>query len=77
MLAHTVTIDRTGRVTLPKSVLEALNLKKESEILLEVTAAGILLTPKRPLPPITERIANMNLPAPDWEQMEAEIEAGR
>ena len=79
MSLQTVTIDRAGRVALPKQALDALGAQtsQEAEVALEVTEGGVILKPKRAATPITDRIAAMNLPVADWEQMEREIEAGR
>ncbi|MFQ5614178.1 MAG: AbrB/MazE/SpoVT family DNA-binding domain-containing protein [Anaerolineae bacterium] len=76
---HMLTIDQTGRITLPKQVLKALGVEASHtvEVLIELTEAGIIIRPKRTLIPITERIAAMDLPVAAWEGMEQEIEAGR
>jgi len=76
MCAQTLTLDRTGRLPLPLSVLEALSLSPEAEVVIELTAAGLLIRPKSAVPPITARIAGLDLPVADWEQMEAEITEG-
>ena len=54
---------------------EALGLFSETDALVELTAKGIFIRPKLSATPITEKIANMNLPVSDWAQMEKEIEA--
>lgn len=79
MLTHTITIDRAGRITLPRQVLDALGLStsREIEVIIELTAEGIVLKPKISATPLTDHIAAMNLPVADWEQMEQEIAAGR
>lgn len=73
----TTTVDRQGRVKLPRQILDALGVQNETEIVIEITASGALIKPRQTLTPITEKIAAMNLPAADWEQMEQEIEEGR
>ena len=73
----TTTVDRQGRVKLPRQILDALGVQSETEIVIEITAAGALIKPHQTLTPITEKIAAMNLPVADWEQMEQEIVEGR
>jgi len=79
MSSQTVTIDRAGRIALPKQALDALgaHTAQEAEVVLELTETGVILKPKREMTPITDRIAAMNLPVADWKQMEQEINAGR
>ncbi len=74
---QTIRTDRTGRVTLPATVLTALGIGPDTEVTIEITAAGILIRPVSTLPPITRRIAAMDLPVANWEDMEREIERGR
>ena len=77
MFTQTITIDRAGRITLPKQILDALGVRPEAEVVIELTETGLVIKPKHLITPITERIAAMNLPVADWDQMEQEIEAGR
>ena len=77
MFAQTITIDPVGRITLPEQILDALGLRPETELVIELKETVAVLKPKRSLPPITARIAAMNLPVADWEVMEKEIDAGR
>ncbi len=77
MFTQTVTIDRAGRITLPKQILDALGVRPEAEVVIELMETGLVIKPKHPITPITERIAAMNLPVAAWDQMEQEIEAGR
>lgn len=77
MLAQTITIDRAGHIALPKQILDALGLRPEAEVVIELTETAIMIKPKHPTVPITERIAAMGLPVAGWDQMEQEIEAGR
>jgi len=74
MFAQTITIDRLGRITLPKQILDALGVQPETEVVIELADKEVVIKPKQPFTPITERIATMNLPVADWEQMEREIE---
>jgi bifunctional DNA-binding transcriptional regulator/antitoxin component of YhaV-PrlF toxin-antitoxin module len=79
MSVETTTIDRTGRIILPETVLTALGISpsQETEVVIELTETGILIKPKPPRTSITERIAAMELPVADSDEMEQEIEAGR
>ena len=77
MFTQTITIDRAGRITLPKQILDALGVHPEAEVVIELMETGVVIKPKHPITPITGRIAAMNLPVADWDQMEQEIEAGR
>jgi bifunctional DNA-binding transcriptional regulator/antitoxin component of YhaV-PrlF toxin-antitoxin module len=77
MFAQTITIDRTGCITLPKQILDALGVHPMAEVVIELTERGVVIRPQHPIASITERIAAMNLPVAGWEQMEQEIEAGR
>ncbi len=77
MFAQTITIDQAGRITLPKQILDALDLHPEAEVIIELTETGVVIKPKRSITPVTERIAALGLPVADWDQMEQEIEAGR
>ena len=76
MSPQTVTIDHAGRITLPKSALDALGVCPDEEVTLLLTDGGLVIKPKRATAPITEHIAAMNLPVADWETVEQEIEAG-
>ena len=74
---QTIRTDRTGRVTLPATVLTALGIGPDAEVTIEITAADILIRPVSTLPQITRRIAAMDLPVADWGEMEREIQSGR
>ena len=77
MLTQMSTIDKNGRVALPKPMLDALGISSDSEVVIELTDAGIVIKSKNPIPKITQRIASMDLPVADWEQIEQEIDSGR
>jgi AbrB family looped-hinge helix DNA binding protein len=77
MLSQTSTIDKNGRVALPKPMLDALGITSDSEVVIELTDAGIVIKSSNLTPSITQRIADMNLPVADWDEMEQEIDAGR
>ncbi len=76
MTENATIIDRKGRVAIPPSILDALGLLPEAEVVISLTNAGVLIKPKNSVP-ITDRIAAMNLPVAEWEQMETEFELGR
>ena len=77
MLSQMSTIDKNGRVALPKPMLDALGITSDSEVVIELTDAGIVIKSTNLTPSITQRIADMNLPVADWDEMEQEIDAGR
>ena len=77
MLAQTITIDRSGCIVLPKSVLDALRIHPGEKVTMHLTGESVVIKPKRTAVPVTNRIAAMNLPVADWETMKQEIEAGR
>lgn len=76
MLAQTIKIDKTGRIELPEKMREAFGLLPESDVIIELTDDGIFIKPKLTATLITQRIADMDLPVSDWNQMEKEIEEG-
>ncbi len=76
MLAQTIQIDKQGRIELPRIMREALGLFPETEVLIELTDKGVFIRPKLAATPITQKIADMDLPISDWSQMEQEIEEG-
>lgn len=75
MTAQTIQIDTHGRIELPRMMREALGLFPETDVLVEMPAKEIFIRPKLSATPITQRIANMDLPISDWSRMEQEIEA--
>lgn len=77
MFTQTVTIDQSGRIMLPEPILNALGVQPESELIIELTEHGVSIRTQPSATPITDRLATMNLPVGEWEQMEKEIEAGR
>jgi len=77
MLTQLAKVDQTGRITLPKEALDVLGLTSGAEVIIETTNTEVVIRPQHLAQSITERIAQMNLPVADWEQMEEEIESGR
>ncbi|MCL4707207.1 hypothetical protein KJ068_18790 [bacterium] len=76
MVAHTIQIDKQGKIELPRVMREALGLFPETDAIIELTDKGIFIRPKLIAAPITEKIAGMDLPVSDWDKMEHEIETG-
>ena len=73
----TLTIDRSGRIALPETVMERLGVEPEGQVVVELVEDGALIKPKLAKGSLTQQIAEMNLPVGDWEQMKDEIVAGR
>ncbi len=74
MLAQVIQLDDQGRIELPQKMREALGLLPETDIIIELTDSGIFIKPKLSLTPITQKIADMELPVSDWTRIEREIE---
>ena len=77
MFRQRVSIDQAGRILLPKQILDALGVEPESEVILELNEKAVSIKAQHSATPITDRLAEMNLPVADWEQMENEIDVGR
>lgn len=77
MLTQVIQIDKQGRIALPQKMREALGLRPDAAVIVELTANGIFIRPKLTATPLTQKIANMDLPVSEWSEMEQEIEAGR
>jgi bifunctional DNA-binding transcriptional regulator/antitoxin component of YhaV-PrlF toxin-antitoxin module len=65
----TLTIDESGRIALPDTVMERLGVEPEGQVVMELVEEGALIKPKLAKGPLTQEIAEMNLPVGDWEQM--------
>lgn len=76
MLTQVGKIDKDGRIELPEKMREECGLLPETDVLIELKGDGIIITPKLTTTPITQRIAEMDLPVSDWKQMEKEIAEG-
>lgn len=75
-MATVVSVDKSGRVVLPKKVREKLGLVGEGMLLIEVKGSKVLLK-RSPMEKSPSRaIAKMNLPVGPWERVEKEIEEG-
>ncbi len=73
----TLPVDRQGRIALPEEILDRLGVRPESEVIVEIGPNGALIKPKSAEGSLTDKIAEMNLPVSDWDQMKSEIAAGR
>ncbi len=73
----TIHIDEAGRLLLPADIMRSLGLRPDEDVVGEVLEEGLLIRAPHREWPITARIAAMNLPVSDWEEMEGGIEAGR
>ena len=76
-MVQTTTIDPKGRLTLPKKMRDMLGITQETEVIPELTDIGLMIKLKQAPPPLTAKLAALDLPVGDWEEMETEIEEGR
>jgi len=72
-----LTADGAGRLTLPETVLKEIGIHPKEEVVLEWNETEAVIRPKTAPASVTERIAAMNLPVGEWDEMKAEIQAGR
>ena len=77
MTTQTAKVDRSGRISLPKPVRELLHLRAGGHVIIELRGKEVTLRAQESAASITDRIAALELPVGDWEQMEREIEVGR
>jgi antitoxin component of MazEF toxin-antitoxin module len=75
MTTQLSTIDASGKVELPRQMLDSLGLAPGTTVVLELAERTISIRQQSDLAPITRGIAGMNLPVSDWQDMEEEIEA--
>ena len=73
MITESVKIDENWRITLPENIINALGIKFNSELIIELSETVAIIKSKDSLNSITEGIASMNLPVSDWEQMEKKL----
>jgi len=76
MLTQVIQIDKQGRIEFPQKMRDALGLLPETDVIVELTDNGLFIRPKLTATPITQKIADMDVPVSDWIQMEQEIEEG-
>lgn len=77
MFTQIIKIDENGSITLSPEIIEALGVGKKTDITIELTKEGAIIKSKEKALSITDRIASMELPVNDWEDMEREINGGR
>ncbi|MFQ5605042.1 MAG: AbrB/MazE/SpoVT family DNA-binding domain-containing protein [bacterium] len=76
MLTQISKIDKQGRIELPDKMRKECGLLPETDVLIELKDDGIFIKPKLTTTPITQRIAEMDLPVSDWKEIEKEIAEG-
>lgn len=74
---ETMRIDHIGRLIMPEHVRRALGVGPNQDVIAEITPDGLLIRAASSEASITQRIAALNLPVAEWEQIEREIESGR
>lgn len=74
-MSEIVQIDESGRIKIPDEFIKVLGLEKDIRI--EKKKFCLIITPiKKKHGLIVNKIASMNLPVSDWNEMEQEIEQG-
>ena len=76
MLTQVSKIDKQGRIELPEKIRKESGLLPETDVLIELKDGGVFIKPKLTTTPITQKIAEMDLPVSDWNVMEKEIAEG-
>jgi len=71
-----VSVDKSGRVVLPKDVRKRLGLTGEGMLLMEVKESEVVLKRSEIEKSPSKAISKMNLPAGPWGRVEKEIEEG-
>ena len=76
---HQTTIDQLGRIELPRPMRDALGLNPGVLVVVELTAHRISIRQaaqagNSQTTPLTQRVAQMELPVASWDEMEREIE---
>jgi AbrB family looped-hinge helix DNA binding protein len=75
-LATLVTVDKSGRMVLPKKVRERLGVEGEGILLMEVKESEVVLKRTQIERSPSKAISKMNLPTGHWSKVEQEIEEG-
>jgi antitoxin component of MazEF toxin-antitoxin module len=70
-------VDSLGRIALPETVMERLGVEPDGRVVLELVEDGALIKSPASETSLTQRVAEMELPVADWDQMKSEIVAGR
>jgi AbrB family looped-hinge helix DNA binding protein len=75
-LAKIVSVDKAGRMVLPKKVRERLGIEGEGVLLMEVKDSEVVLRRSTVERSPSKAISKMNLPTGPWNKIESEIEEG-
>ncbi len=75
-LATFISVDKAGRMVLPKKVRERLGIEKEGVLLMEVKESEVVLKRSTLEKSPSKAISKMNLPTGLWNKIEREIEEG-
>lgn len=71
-----ISVDKSGRIVLPKDVRKRLGLDGEGILLIEVKESEVVLKRSEIEKSPSKAISKMNLPAGRWSQIEREIDQG-
>lgn len=71
-----LSVDKAGRVVLPKKIRERLGLVREGVLLMEMKGSEVVLKRSTIEKSPSMAISKLNLPIATWEQVEKEIEEG-
>lgn len=71
-----VSVDKAGRMVLPKDVRERLGLAGEGILMMEVKESEVVLRRSEIEKSPSKAISKMNLPTGRWSRIEKEIEEG-
>jgi len=71
-----LSVDKAGRVVLPKKIRERLGLVREGVLLMEMRGSEVVLKRSTIEKSPSMAISKLNLPIATWEQVEKEIEEG-
>ena len=75
-MVETVLMDKSGRVVIPKTIRQTLQMSGEQTLLIELRKEEIVLKPLHLKSDPVKAIAEMNLPIAKWEEIEKQIEEG-
>ena len=76
LMASTVTVDKAGRMVIPKKIRKKLGLAGEGVVTIEVKGSEVVLKRSAAEKSPSKAISKMNLPVGPWRQVEKEIEEG-
>ena len=75
-MATIVSVDKSGRMVLPKKVRQKLGVEGEGILLMEVKESEVVLRRTEIEKSPSKAISMMNLPIGPWNRVEREIEEG-